>query len=253
MKMNAASHALLKSVIEFLTLIFIFSERFGQNSVPANYRWCLSLDMGFVKIGTVKARLYLRALFCLISYVFRPIQIQFFKENVHRNVFHSTRARENRRCENHTLRTDVGLNKFLFVPSTFTVRFWWKSVQENAHNGAEIGDNRRREGHIFLTDANEITFTRLPWNRTSKKWESLDTACEICHGYTIWNLVLSWREAIERDIEAFYSKRSQMLRLHTVNVRWIEIWVWDTGRAYCWQRKTEDLGNKPLSLSPCSP
>jgi len=48
--------------------------------------------MGFVKICTVKARHYLRALFSLISYIFRPLQIQFFKENVHRNVFSSTRA-----------------------------------------------------------------------------------------------------------------------------------------------------------------
>jgi hypothetical protein len=50
---------------------------------------------------------------------------------------------ENWRCESHTLRTDVGLNKFLPVPSIFTVRCWWKSVQEIAHNDAEFRDNRR--------------------------------------------------------------------------------------------------------------
>jgi hypothetical protein len=70
------------------------------------------------------------------------------------------RVHENRRCESHTLRTDVGLNKFLSVLSTFTVRYWWKSVQEITHNDAEIRDNGRRKGRIFLTDVNEVAFTR---------------------------------------------------------------------------------------------
>jgi hypothetical protein len=112
--------------------------------------------MGFVKIGSVKARLYLRELLCLISYILRPLQIKFCKEYVHRNVFSSTRAVKIGR------RTDVGLNAFLSVPSTYNVRRWWKSVQEIAHNDAEFRDHRRRKGRVFLTDVNEIAFTRVP-------------------------------------------------------------------------------------------